>query len=81
MSLRSCIVTLMVVYPVVEAAGVGFFLWVAKTRPHKNAARNRRLTVLRFLLYVVLMPVGVTIAMGVLGWLDPLFHLIGALRR
>jgi hypothetical protein len=81
MALRSCILTLLVVYPVMEAAGVAWFMRMVRKHPHKDPAGNRRVTVLRFLLYVVLLPLGVTIAMAILGWLDPLFFMIRAWRR
>ncbi len=74
--LSSCIITLIIVYPVFLIAGILFFQKIIKSSPHKDYKRNRQLTILRFLLYVVLLPIGTVSALAVLGWLDPLFFLV-----
>ena len=79
LGLRPCIATLVIVYPVFLVAGVFLFRAMVRKYPHKDQKRNRHLTVLRFLLYIVLMPLGVVLAIGILGWLDPLFFLVRSL--
>lgn len=79
MALRPCIITLLIVYPFFLAAGVYFFRHITRARPHPDAGRNAQLKALRFMLYVVLMPVGSLLALAVLGVLDPLYHVIRSL--
>lgn len=74
--LRPCIITLLIVYPVFLAAGVWLFRYMVRTRPHRDVRRNKSFTILRFLIYVVLSPLGCVLALAILGWLDPLYHLV-----
>lgn len=74
--LRPCLITLIIVYPIFLMAGIAFFRHVVKNKPHADPARNRSLAALRFMLFVVLLPLGALLSMAVLGWLDPLFHLV-----
>jgi hypothetical protein len=76
LGLRPCIITLIIVYPVLLAAGIWFFRKIVKSKPHKDPERNRLLTALRFMMYVVLAPIGIISALAILGWLDPLFFLV-----
>ncbi len=78
--LRACVITLLIVYPAFLAAGVWFFRYIVKNKPHADAKRNKLLTVLRFFLFVVLVPAGAVLSIAVLGWLDPLFYLAAAGR-
>ncbi len=83
MWIKSCIVTLMIAYPVFLAFGIWFYRYTQKIKPLPFPAddrRNRTVGPLRFTLYVVLLPVEVTIALAILGWLDPLFHFIKNIR-
>ena len=76
LGLRPCIITLIIVYPAFLLAGILFFRAIVKNSPHKDHNRNKLLTKLRFLLYIVLLPVGAVAAIAILGWLDPLFFLV-----
>ncbi len=83
MYLRSCIITLLVVYPVFLATGIVFYRHIQKTRPNPLPPSNPRARFVRpwrFAMYIVLLPLAVTLSLAALGWLDPLFHLIQALR-
>jgi hypothetical protein len=83
MNLRSCILTLLIVWPVLEALGVWFYQYIQKTRPQplpENDPRSKYVKHFRFLLYVVLMPFGVTLALALIGALDPIYHLVRAMR-
>jgi hypothetical protein len=83
MTLRSCILTLLIVWPVLEALGIWFYRHMQKTKPNplpESDPRAKYVKQFRFLLYVVLMPLGVTLALALVGALDPLFHLIKAMR-
>ena len=74
--MRPCIETILIVYPFFVMAGMSFFRAVTKKSPHKDAKRNRALIALRFMLYVILLPLGAVLSLAVMGFLDPLFFLI-----
>jgi hypothetical protein len=74
--LKPCILTLLLVYPFFLLAGVACFRYCKRHYPHKDPKRNELLTFLRFALYVVLMPLGALLAAAILGWLDPVYHLV-----
>lgn len=81
MTLSACIITLLVVYPLFLAAGVWFFRYIQKTRPNPlcaNDVRTRFVKPWRFVMFVVLLPLALTGALAVLGWLDPLFYLVAS---
>lgn len=83
MHLRSCIITILIVWPVLEAAGYWFYRHMQKTQPSPLPAGDPRaphVGKFRFLIFVVLMPLVVTLSLAILGALDPLFHLIQRLR-
>lgn len=84
MHLRSCIVTILIVWPLLEAAGYWFYRHMQKTQPNPLTAEDPRaphVKKFRFVVFVVLMPLGVTLSLAILGALDPLFHLIQHSRR
>jgi hypothetical protein len=84
MTLKSCILTLFIVYPVFGALGYWFHRYIQRTRPNPLPPGDPRIKILRhlrFALYVILLPLGATLSLAILGALDPLFHVIVALRR
>jgi hypothetical protein len=84
MGLRSCVLTLLIVYPAFVLAGYRFYRHMQKTRPDPlppGDPRARLVKPLRFLLYVALLPLGLTLSLAILGWLDPLYHLVRAVRH
>jgi hypothetical protein len=81
--MKSCIVTLLIVYPIFLSSGIWFYRHIQKTKPHPFPAgdrRNNSVWFLRFALYILLLPLGATLALAILGTLDPVFHLIVNLR-
>jgi hypothetical protein len=83
MWLKSCTLTLLIVYPVFLAAGVWFYRYMQKTKPQPFPAgdkRNNLVRIWRFSLYILLLPLGVTLALAILGSFDPLFHFIANFR-
>lgn len=79
MTVPPCILTLMIVYPPLLAAGWWAFRYFHKANPRpfpEGDMRNRTVGIFRFLLFVALFPLGILLAAGLMGWLDPLFWLI-----
>lgn len=79
MSLPACIVTLFVIYPVLAIAGYAFYRFAQRRHPapyREGDVRNRLIRPLRFTMYVVLLPLGATLSLAILGLLDPVFFLI-----
>lgn len=76
--LRACVCTLLIVYPLFLLAGVMVYRWVIKQplSPKLHPMQVKLLKPLRFLIFVVLMPLAITMALGVAGALDPLFFWI-----
>lgn len=75
-ALRPCVLTLLIVYPPFLAAGYFFFRHVVRRHPHPNAARDKQLRLLRFMMFVICVPLGAVLSMAVLGWLDPLYNIV-----
>lgn len=79
MSLSACIVTLLVVYPVFVIAGYAFYRYVQRKSPvpyREGDPRNRIIRPMRFAMHVLILPLGATLSLAILGLLDPLFFLI-----
>lgn len=75
-ALRPCVLTLLIVYPPFLAAGIFFFRHVVRRHPHPDAARNKALKIVRFLMFAVCVPLGAVLSLAVLGWLDPLYNIV-----
>jgi len=81
MSIPACILTLLLVYPVFLGAGIWFYRYMQKTRPQPmppGDPRNKLVRLWRLAVHVVLLPLGATGSLAVLGWLDSLFYFISA---
>ena len=79
MHLRSCVITLLVVYPVFLTAGFLFYRYLQKTKPSPlppGHPRARFVKPWRFVMFVILLPLAAMLSFAVFGWLDPLFHAI-----
>lgn len=75
----ACILTLMIFYPLTLGAGVWFFMRLQRINPHPVPEKDPRYNLvkpLRFMIFVVLLPLAFTLSLAVLGLLDPLFYLI-----
>lgn len=76
---RACVITLLIVYALCLAAGVAFYRYMQKTKPQPcppGDIRNQYVKQWRFVVHVILLPLAVTLSLGVMGVLDPFFHIV-----